>query len=419
MKRFSPSSIHKRFLVFAILAGCVMAVSLPGISKPFYGHHEFNGVFYSQIARNYLRLGLVKTKLAQVTTPQDVPQAAWGYHTHHPATYPLILAAAFSVGGVHESTARMVSIIATLISCYFFIKIAEQLGKSPFAALLIIPLMITPLWQYYSKLPVFEPILLPLTLGFYSAYLAGKQKTLGIFAALLVLMDWPGYWPIIIICLYEFMTTRKITTTIKHALIGLGIGSLMIIALQWISTGKPFTDLVEIGTMRVFAKPYTITAWIQTELSRVKAFFGLPILTAIVGGVIISLKNPVMRKMIIISGLAGCAHIFVFPNITWYHDYMLFHLIPFISIALIALFDQLSVMIIGVCSLSVATWWLTKPFYQALQSMTPHKDCYTIGSEARGSATTPTYYLSKDKIGECGPFVYYYADKWVDLKEQK
>ena len=40
---------------------------LPKIDKPFFGHHDWNGVFYSNIARNYLRYGYLKTKFGEVT----------------------------------------------------------------------------------------------------------------------------------------------------------------------------------------------------------------------------------------------------------------------------------------------------------------------------------------------------------------
>ena len=38
----------------------------PLLARPFVGLHDFNGVFYGNIGRNYLRFDITKTKLGQV-----------------------------------------------------------------------------------------------------------------------------------------------------------------------------------------------------------------------------------------------------------------------------------------------------------------------------------------------------------------
>lgn len=66
------------------------------INRPFIGHHDFNGAFYSQIARNYLKIGLIKSRGAQIINSGDISNGDWNLHTHHPATYPILLSLIFS-----------------------------------------------------------------------------------------------------------------------------------------------------------------------------------------------------------------------------------------------------------------------------------------------------------------------------------
>src|SRR3989338_8774885 len=80
------------------------------LTWPFWGHHEFNGVYYGMIAKNYLRYGLLATKGGQVNNLFPAAPSEWSYHVNHPATYPLLLALSFRMFGTAEATARLVSI---------------------------------------------------------------------------------------------------------------------------------------------------------------------------------------------------------------------------------------------------------------------------------------------------------------------
>ena len=53
------------FSLFVLLTVAWFLLSI-GISKPFIGHHDWNGVQYGNIARNHLHYGLQQTKLAPV-----------------------------------------------------------------------------------------------------------------------------------------------------------------------------------------------------------------------------------------------------------------------------------------------------------------------------------------------------------------
>jgi hypothetical protein len=412
-----------QWLSFAGICICLLVLT-PPLNRPFIGHHEFNGVFYSQIARNYLRYGLVETRFAQVVNPGMIEPDQWSLHTHHPPTYPLLLAAVFMVFGESETNARMASLIAAIAGMLLIVIALNHKFKQPYLPVILLPLIATPLVRYYATLPVFEPLLLLGIGGLLHALIKKQSFSLLFFASYLMLLDWPGFWPVIILMVMSFVwpSARWVK---KPLLLAIATATTILLGIQWLATGHPYRDLIRVGSYRLLSEPYTQLEWWLLLVHRIKAFVGLPLLVTIVLSCLWLIKYRKHHQdlffLSLYSFLFGVAHILVFRNITWYHDYMLFHLIPFFIIASMVAYTMLKKHVSWLwlatffLALTIGNWYATNTFYQALAAMAPHQDCVSLAKAVTaGEITSAT--VSTDKRSECPPFIYFYADQSLTLK---
>jgi len=420
-------SVNKTHIIFvSILTFLLLSYKL---TWPFWGHHEFNGVYYGMIAKNYLRYGLWATKGGQVNNLYPALPSEWSYHVNHPATYPLLLALSFRMFGVTEVTARLVSIIASVLGVVFLAKLLSALYKDHVAWLAAVVVIFSPLFLYFGSLPVFEPILFPVvTLGLWRYFITRRIKFPGSviivsFAASLI--DWPGFWLPVSLIVYEWLT-RKRKKLILFLVATTLLAFFIIIAHQAIVTGSALENLKGVFEYRfsVTKQPYTPIAWVRLLAARTRAFWGLPIIVASGIGYLLAFRGTRKLGGFLSAILAlGLAHILVFRNITWYHDYMLYHTIPFVGASLGSLLSfvfrktrsriavyMLVAILIG---LTITT---TNAFFIALASMNGYKDCTEMAYAARTNPTPLTFRLSQEKAKECPPFVGFYAEKPFGIK---
>lgn len=410
-----------KLILLAILVFALLSFKL---TQPFWGHHEFNGVFYGMIAKNYLRYGYSETLGAQVTNFYPVSSEKWSLHTHHPATYPLMISIFFKLFGVDEYVSRFISITASIIGIIFLVKLVDLTFSTPYAWLGAITIVFTPLFLYYGSLPVFEPLLFPVVV--FGLYRYWKDKSSNhlrwvILACVIApLIDWPGFWLPIWLTMYEILTQKR--RRVVLALSASIILSLSILLLHQIIATGTLADIAAVGRYRlgVTKQPYTNIEWIRLLLTRIRAFFGLPVITSAGLGFVYAFwkqKKDIFLFLSITLGL-GLSHIFIFRNITWYHDYMLYHLLPFLVLALGAMFQALStqtrselVVIVVFLIITVTTATSTNAFFKALVNLEPHKDCVEMGYRVRTTSEELTFSLSSEKAKECPPFIGYYGEK--------
>src|SRR3989344_5335062 len=105
-----------------------------GITKPFIGHHDWNGVYYSNIARNYLRIGLAGTRLGQVTD-FGVIALPQNFYTHYPPLLTLVMAGWFKIVGLGDWQARAVPLVFTAGSLLVLAALFKQLKFNRSASL--------------------------------------------------------------------------------------------------------------------------------------------------------------------------------------------------------------------------------------------------------------------------------------------
>jgi hypothetical protein len=109
----SPTPLWGWFALAAIvLAG--LAIRIPGIGGPIAGYHAFNEAFYVDIARRYLRLGILAPWFASL-------------EPNNPPLYPFLLRLVFSAFGPSILVARALSTAAALATVAAIYALGKRL----------------------------------------------------------------------------------------------------------------------------------------------------------------------------------------------------------------------------------------------------------------------------------------------------
>src|SRR5262245_28362411 len=143
----------RALVVIALL--CLYAASLVrDIDAPWGGMHDWNGAFYSYLARNMLRYPIEVTRLLPTVEMGVTPPAAAEavrYSTHPPGLVWL-LTGAFAVFGVHEWAARLVPIACSLASLWLLMRITASTQGRPVAALAGVLYAVMPMAAFFGRM---------------------------------------------------------------------------------------------------------------------------------------------------------------------------------------------------------------------------------------------------------------------------
>ena len=120
----------KRRLIISVVLFCLTFFLLSiNSNKPYSGVHDWNGARNGNIARNYLRYGLLETKLGQIENSGQVSSKDFKYYTHFPPTLTLLIAGSFKIFGVTEWAGRLIPILATSGVIVLIFLVGEKLLK--------------------------------------------------------------------------------------------------------------------------------------------------------------------------------------------------------------------------------------------------------------------------------------------------
>lgn len=341
----------KPVTVFSVLLSLLATVLMsPWIPRSFTGHHDFVGAFNSQMARNYLRYGLLTTKLGQVTNFGTVTSSAFSFHTHHPPGVPLMLAFSYRLFGEHESVGRATFALFALGSTMLiFLLIADTttIAAGAFATLLSIT---TPLFVYTSILPVYEaPALFLMLLQIYCFkrwILTGKRTHLVLVvvgAIVGYVTAWVTYMTIPIL-----IADRVLSRSSKglRVLLILFLFSILFFGLHLAHTKLLTGDWFGGGLRDIFLRrtgltpepnqafSYTTIKYIDMLVFRLKNFYGIPLLTVSVIGLVRAIvdrkKKKSRRLLFLLTGIALALPV-LFRNYVFVHDYLLYYTTPLVG----------------------------------------------------------------------------------------
>jgi 4-amino-4-deoxy-L-arabinose transferase-like glycosyltransferase len=273
----------------------------------------------------------------------------FSYYTNHPPLFSYMVALGFKVFGIHEWSARLVSIIFSLGSLILFYLIARLLWGIFIAWLSLFFLGFSPAFLYYGRMVNHEPIFFLFfvfsTIYFYLKFLDERKKIyllfLSIFSAILYLTAWQAFYlSAILITHYIIFSYNKIKD--KRPIIVLSSIPVLFaffyaayIYLLKGSLNDNITAMINCFNCNI-EHQFTWPNFLLAQFKRIEILFGKTMLFLTVFYAVYLIKNreDLLKETVAFIFLAlAVINIIIFRQGAWNHDYQLYYFIPFLSIA--------------------------------------------------------------------------------------
>lgn len=362
----------KKYLPILLLVAVSLSVLLIGINKPFSGHHDWNNLYFSTIARNYIHYGPIQLGLGQLIG-NNLP-TSHEFYTHHPQLFPLILAVFIGVLGTGVWVIRLAPIIFSCGSVAVFYLVLRKFFSWQASLLAVLFLIFTPMFLYFGKMAdheAFTLFFIILTIYFY----LNNNFKLTLLA--LFLGQWTG-WPAYYLAGFLFLWSKK-PAFLLLSIINFTLFLLNINYLTGSIFGGGLSDVFLfrmgfINNLPGVHEEYTNLQLLTQELRLIYHFFGPPQVILGLMAFIVSLKYRAkyLLPWLVFLGIA-VAHVVLFRTGAWRHDYWLYYFLPFFSFGIaasISLLEKKGPVIYTVYIAALALMlYLTQPFFWALQNM--------------------------------------------------
>lgn len=352
-------------MAIALLVGIYAYGLTREINEPWVGLHDWNGAFFSQLARNFLRYPIdVHHGMPIVAAGRDVPPVdERSIYATHPPGIVWLVAGAFQVFGESEWAARLVPIVfslATFAMLLWLIAAAYDGMTALFAGLFYAAM---PMSVYYGRMVDHEAICLFCMVAASCAWvLARRRKQLSFGWWLpLVAAIWLGVWidwsmvlfgGLFSIALIVALIRKRIDAKMALPIVfgaTLAVAS-MVLFIVYAGLGGHFDDLFSIFRSRSGDGQYVVARsgtgdWFLHLTDNVTP--GLLIL-ALIGAVLMlafrltrsqsgdgvgmQTRNAARRGIHLIA-LAGVLWVAIFWEQFERHEYWMFYLGPAIAIA--------------------------------------------------------------------------------------
>ena len=346
--KFTKNLSRLPLLLILIISGLILSINL---NKPFIGHHDFNSVFYGNMAKNYLRFGFLKTKLGQVTSILQENPLKFGYHTHHPPLLPILMGISFLSFSSFEAAGRAVPIAFSLIGVLIFHQLVAKFFSKQIAFFSSLFFILTPMFIYFGKLPVHEPLVLGFSISliyFYFLWVKNRNNKyffymipIFIFAEL---TGWPSYYLPVIFFIHSLFFVKEskiIKKTFILIVLSVFVFSFLLLHNVILTRNlfgggllKAFLFRFNIG-QRASTYPFTLLEFFRKEALWGSIFFtktlillSLFYLINTFLKILKSKKTSITQSIIFVLFFFGIIHPLIFRNAAFLHDYMLFYLLP-------------------------------------------------------------------------------------------
>lgn len=321
------------FLLVIIIAGFFVTIN---IDKPFIGQHDWNGVVYGQQAKNFYRYGFIPLKFGTTMSTPDVPAENRVFQIHYSPMLPMLISFSYRVFGVSEWSTRLVPVVASLASLVLVMLLGRELISFRGGIMAGVLMAVTPMFIYYGKNPVHEIVLLPFALlAFYSyrRFLkTGKEdwwKILLLTSIAAMLIGWSGYYATGLIFLHGILYQSKGKMRFLQLPL-ITIASLSIFFFHAIILNpQASSELQNIFLARLGGTSIGLIDFLTKELRYSINLFTSSLLFLSAIGFFCCFRS---RSILFFLGLFGLAHVLIFRQAGYYHEYLLFQLLPFIAL---------------------------------------------------------------------------------------
>lgn len=192
------------------------------LTEPWIGLHDWNGAFYSQLARNFLRYPWsCHHGMALVAAGPNAPPDERSLYATHPAGLVWLLAAAFHFFGEGESVARLTAIVASLIAlAVWMVMIRRALGLEV-ALVTGVLYAVTPMNVFFGRMVNHEAYCLCGMMGAWACWQhVGSRATheprrafwligWSLCVVATIWIDWPGALFAGLFCIHAFVRWRQ------------------------------------------------------------------------------------------------------------------------------------------------------------------------------------------------------------------
>lgn len=337
---------RSRYLVPVILLLIFWQLLLIHLNAPWFGHHDANGVWLSAVSRNYRTYGIGEIGLIPVLNRGAIPPETALRYVRHPPLVPWLVTLAHNVFGDHELSARMVSIIGTMIATAAFYVMCRRVYNQRTALLCLIFFAFTPMLFYFGRMPNHEPVSLAFLLIFLAAFVnwsrqptRARWRLMIVMAVLAVWTAWATFFFIVLLGVFGWLKgfqRRRMVLLIVTA--GLSVVSVAV-----------FYQLVYPDSLRLLVEGFVWRTSTLSELSEdftwgefayQTVIYMLPHVTFAVFllglvGIVPTLRQArgSHQALLLALAAAGLAYIIVFRSASYVHDYYKIYLMPFLAIA--------------------------------------------------------------------------------------
>lgn len=322
----------------------ILSVFLIGqnLEKPFWGEHDWNGVRYGNIARNYLRYGFAETEFGQVENSGPAKKDEFEYYTHYPPLLPILIALSYKVFGISEWSTRIVPLLSTSGSLVLIFLIGFQIWNMRVGFLASLFSLAIPMVLYFGKNASHEPLTLFFILLALWGYLRNSRIIFLAGLVLSCLTAWAGFFLIPALTLTHLL--RKEFNQIKN-LIPYWILSIFLFAIHLfhvniltgtVTGGNLFESLLQRTGLLSVAQPQGFN--LPNYLNQLRLWFStlytLTLMFFVALWIVVKRLNinggdwPVFNL-----GIIGIIYIVLFSNSVFIHNYLIFYFLPFLALA--------------------------------------------------------------------------------------
>ncbi|MFQ5424589.1 MAG: ArnT family glycosyltransferase [Phycisphaerae bacterium] len=355
---------------FSICVLIVLAVYGAGLSRdmsePWVGMHDWNGAFFSQLARNFLRYpSSIHHGMPVVAVGEAVPPPAErSIYATHPPGLVWLLAAAFGLVGEAEWVARLVPVVASLATLWLLVWLVScSRGRQPSVlAGLIYATM--PMAVYFGRMVDHEALCLfgmMAALASWRCYACGRAgptsrrwAATGWMAAITfaIWIDWAGVVFAGVFCVFTLLQRRARLIRQRQLILAWAVpaiaGTAMVLYLVQAGLAGRWADLVAIFLTRTtevqggeFAKDLSSGGG---PLDYTLDNLTWPVIVLAVGGLAASLRRgrdqksragasrPFLEDGLWTIGVTGMLWVAVFWRQFERHNYWLFYCGPTMAI---------------------------------------------------------------------------------------
>lgn len=440
------SNLKSNILILVILISFSLILAIH-VNKPFIGHHDFNGAFFSSISRNLLRYPLSQTKAGNVLGegPLTLP---FNYYTHNVPLYTWTLALLFHIFGTGHFQARSLSILFSIISLFLIFSISREILSKKAAYIALFFYGTSAAFLYFSTSVFPEAIAIPLSLLSMLLFIKfinrGKNRDYYLFLISATFAMWSVWGPFFLFPLIAFLylyLNRKLDLKFFTVLVLPFFVFLIFLFWLFLQTGNFFggglIDALRFRLNLAAAAPgenLTIFKLIKTEILVGSAYYSKITLFLSLIWVISFLHQLFKRHLkketliILTLGLWGISYPLVFRNAAYIHDYFLIYLAPFFAIASAQIIVTLQAFVKNnfkknflaslLFFLPLLQVILIMPFAQALWK-TGDFNVYLLGKKINSETqfSDKVLILSSQFGDHFGIFTDFYSNRWIAYED--